>query len=60
MGVRLGNPVVIQGTLAERPELGLGEEADAGFFDSTIGLVWRSLVLWLLMLLLLGVARAVS
>jgi adenosylcobinamide-phosphate synthase len=60
IGVRLGNPVVIQGTLTERPELGLGEEADAGFFDSTIGLVWRALVLWLLMLLLLGIARAVS
>jgi adenosylcobinamide-phosphate synthase len=60
LGVRLGNPVVIQGTLIERQELGLGEEADAGFFDSTIGLVWRALVLWLLMLLLLGIARAVS
>jgi len=60
IGVRLGNPVVIQGTVAERPELGLGEEADTGFFDSTIGLVWRALVVWLLMLLLLGIARAVS
>jgi len=60
MGVRLGNPVVIHGSVVERPELGLGEDADAGFFDSAIGLVWRALVLWLLMLLLLGVARAVS
>ena len=60
IGVRLGNPVVISGNVVERAELGLGEEADAGFFDSTIGLVWRALVLWLLMLLLLGVARAVS
>lgn len=60
LGVRLGNPVVMHGAVVERPELGLGEEADTGFFDSTIGLVWRALVLWLLMLLLLGVARAVS
>jgi len=60
IGVRLGNPVVIQGTIVERPELGLGEEPDTGFFDSTIGLVWRSLVLWLFILLLLGLARAVS
>lgn len=60
IGVRLGNPVVMHGAVVERPELGLGEEADSGFFDSTIGLVWRALVLWLLMLLLLGVARAVS
>jgi adenosylcobinamide-phosphate synthase len=60
LGVRLGNPVVIQGTIVARPEVGLGEEADAGFFDSMIGLVWRALVLWLVMLLLLGIARAVS
>ena len=60
MGVRLGDPVVVGGSLLERAEVGLGEEADAGFFDSAIGLVWRALVLWLLMLLLLGVARAVS
>lgn len=60
IGVRLGNPVVIQGAVLERHELGLGEEADTGFFDSIIGLVWRALVLWLLMLLLLGIARAVS
>lgn len=60
MGVRLGNPVVIHGTVTERPELGVGEEADTGFLDSTIGLVWRALVVWLLMLLLIGVARAVS
>jgi adenosylcobinamide-phosphate synthase len=60
VGVRLGNPIVINGSIIERTELGLGEAADIAFFDSTVGLVWRALVLWLLMLLLLGVARAVS
>ena len=30
-----------------RPELGVGEEADVDFLQSTIGLVWRTLVLWL-------------
>lgn len=60
IGVRLGNPYVRDGVVVERPELGLGEEADSGFLDSTVGLVWRALVLWLLMLLLLGIASAVS
>ncbi len=60
LGVRLGNPIVCEGLVVERPDLGLGEEADIGFLDSTIGLVWRALVLWLLMLLLLGIASAVS
>ncbi|MBI2315788.1 MAG: CobD/CbiB family protein [Betaproteobacteria bacterium] len=60
IGVRLGNPLAREGVVLDRPELGLGEEADAGFLDSTVGLVWRALVLWLLMLLLLGIASAVS
>ncbi len=60
LGVRLGNPIVCEGLVVGRPELGLGEEADTGFLDSTIGLVWRALVLWLLMLMLLGIASAVS
>jgi adenosylcobinamide-phosphate synthase len=58
MGVRLGMPVVSGGTLTDRPELGLGEEADTGHLDSTVGLVWRALVMWLLLLLLLTVASA--
>jgi len=36
----------------ERPGLGMGEEADADFMQSTVGLVWRSLVLSLLVLAL--------
>lgn len=61
IGVRLGMPIVnVDGTVSDRPELGVGDEADVGFLDSTVGLVWRALVLYLLMLLLLGVAKAVS
>jgi adenosylcobinamide-phosphate synthase len=44
----------------DRATLGCGEEADAGFLSSTVGLVWRALVLWLLLLALLGIARWVS
>ena len=50
LGVRLGMPVHDDSDRAscDRPELGLGEDADPDFMQSTIGLVWRSLVLGLL------------
>ncbi len=56
LGVRLGLPIVESGEVLVRPELGLGEEADADFMQSGIGLVWRTLVLCLLLLVLLGIA----
>ena len=60
LGVRLGMPVheVIQemGEVGDRPELGLGEDADPDFMQSTIGLVWRSLVLGLAVLALIWIS----
>jgi cobalamin biosynthesis protein CobD/CbiB len=57
MGVRLGMPVQqLDGALA-RPELGLGEPADGPFLDSTVGLVWRALVVWVFVLMLVTIAR---
>jgi adenosylcobinamide-phosphate synthase len=37
--------------------MGIGDDADADFMQSTIGLVWRTLVLVFLVLALLSVAR---
>jgi adenosylcobinamide-phosphate synthase len=56
LGVRLGSPLAGQegGT---RPELGVGDEADADYLDSALSLVWRVLVMWLVVLLLLTLAR---
>jgi len=54
IGVRLGMPIVERGETIERPELGLGDPADTGHLDSTVGLVWRALVVWLLLLLLIA------
>jgi adenosylcobinamide-phosphate synthase len=54
--VRLGDPLRESRGEFYRPELGVGEEADMDFLQSTIGLVWRVLVLWLLLLLLLEIA----
>jgi adenosylcobinamide-phosphate synthase len=56
LGVCLGDPVEAAGSKHYRPELGVGEEADMDFLQSTIGLAWRTLVLWLLLLLLLEIA----
>lgn len=60
LGVRLGMPVheVVQdaGEPGDRPELGLGEDADPDFMQSTIGLVWRSLVLGLAVLALVWIS----
>jgi adenosylcobinamide-phosphate synthase len=60
MGVRLGMPFLSELSAVDRPELGLGEDADVGFLDSTIGLVWRALVVILFILLLLAIAGALS
>ncbi len=60
LGVRLGLTLDEAGELRERPELGLGEQADVDFMQSTIGLVWRTLVLCLLLLALFWVASWVG
>lgn len=64
LGVRLGMPVHDSSDELvandDRPELGLGDEADADFMQSTIGLVWRSLVLSLVVLILLQISAWVG
>src|SRR6266446_3360812 len=57
MGVRLGMPVQEVDGMHPRPELGISEPADAPFLDSTVGLVWRALVIWVLVLILISIAR---
>lgn len=53
LGVRLGEPLPCKGVLQYRPELGMGDEADADYLMSAVGLIWRLLVLMLGLLLLL-------
>jgi adenosylcobinamide-phosphate synthase len=50
MGLRLGMPVQEVDGLQPRPELGVGEEADGPFLDTTVGMLWRALVLWVAVL----------
>lgn len=60
MGVRLGMPLHEIGEVVERPEMGLGDEADADYMQSAVGLIWRTLVLFLLLLALLWVSSWVG
>lgn len=59
LGVRLGLPLRDAGG-ANGAELGSGLEADVDFMQSAVGLVWRAIVLWVLLLLLLGLASMVG
>lgn len=53
LGVKLGQTVVLDDQPVFRPDLGSGDEVDTEHMQSAIGLAWRTLVFWLLMMLLL-------
>ncbi|MSQ18687.1 MAG: CobD/CbiB family protein [Betaproteobacteria bacterium] len=61
IGVRLGNPLPTEeGSIIDRPELGTGDDPDAPALDSTVGLLWRALMLWLAAILIVTIVRALS
>ena len=53
LGVRLGGAGDSSGSAS-------GDEADVDFMQSAVALVWRSLLLWLLLLLLLGLSNLIA
>ena len=58
LGVHLGGPLPMLG--AEpivRPELGMEDSVTPEILPSAVGLVWRALVLWLVMILLITLAN---
>jgi adenosylcobinamide-phosphate synthase len=57
LGVRLGGELNEYGRVRYRPALGTGDDVDADFLSSAVGLVWRTLVLWMLLLAVVTVAR---
>lgn len=57
MGVKLGMPLAEIDGLQPRPELGIGEAAEVAFLDSTVGLLWRAVVVWVFVLGLVALAR---
>jgi adenosylcobinamide-phosphate synthase len=57
LGAQLGGPITSPtGEPEFRPELGIGEVADAEIMPSAVGLVWRALLVWLALVLLLTLA----
>lgn len=57
LGVKLGMPLMEVEGLQARPELGLGDAADAPHLDSAVGLLWRALVLWVFVLIVVSLVR---
>ena len=58
LGVEVGGPVqLLSGEPEERPVIGMSEPADVELLPSAVGLVWRALVLWLVLTLLLTLAN---
>lgn len=60
LGVRLGQTVVQDSVPVFRPEIGTGDDADVDFMQSAVGLVWRAIVFWMILLLLLSLANLVG
>ena len=60
MGVRLGMAVQTPEGVVARPDLGLGDAADGRFLDATVNLLWRALVVWIVVLVLLSIGHLVS
>lgn len=55
LGVQLGGAMPgYDGTVEARPEIGIGDSVEAEVLPSAVGLVWRALVLWLLLVFLLS------
>lgn len=48
LGVRLGEPIPVAGSFVSRPALGAGELAREDALASLEGLLWRTLILWLI------------
>ncbi|MBZ0091935.1 MAG: CobD/CbiB family protein [Sulfuricellaceae bacterium] len=56
LGVKLGGALRCGGNVEFRCEIGLGDEADGDYIESALGLIWRTLMMWLVLLLLLTMA----
>ena len=60
LGVRLGDVLLQHGELKFRPVLGAGDEADVDHVEYAVGLIWRALVLWMFLILLVSLAHALG
>lgn len=56
LGVKLGGALAEYDRVRYRPELGTGDEADVDYLASAVGLVWRALVMWVLLVAVVTIA----
>ena len=56
LGVRLGESDSDENETVEGPEIGVGEKANADDLQATVGLVWRALIVYLMLLALTTIA----
>ena len=59
LGLKLGGVLHQDSGIEYRPQLGDGDDVDVESMDAAAGLIWRALVLWLFLVLLVTLARAV-
>lgn len=52
LGIRLGEAVHENGSVVFRPELGLGDEVEVNHMAAAVGLVWRSVLIWMILIAL--------
>lgn len=60
LGVKLGGVLREDGMLNQRPELGIGSEVEVEDLRGAVGLIWRALVLWLVLLFIVSVAKVLG
>jgi len=60
LGVRLGGALPAVQGMRFRPELGEGEAPDSDYLQNALSLVWRALIAWLALLLLMTLASWVG
>lgn len=60
LGVKLGGALREEGMLNQRPELGIGDEVETEDLRGAVGLIWRALVIWMFLLLIVSLARALG
>ena len=60
LGVKLGGELHEYGRVRYRPELGIGDEADVDYLSSTVGLIWRALVMWMFLIGIVTLAHSLG
>lgn len=60
LGVKLGGELHEYGRVRYRPELGTGDDAEVDYLSSTVGLIWRALVMWMFLIGIVTLAHTLG